>query len=86
MNSAKKPMSLLKNGEKAIVDASYNEPAMKRRLFDLGFAPGSRVECIGTAAFGDPKAFLIKNTVIALRCEDSEKIYVRCDEQNSGIL
>ena len=78
MKENKKPMSLLAEGERAVVESSCNEPVMKRRLFDLGFAPGSSVQCVGVAAFGDPKAYLVKNTVIALRCEDSEKICVKC--------
>lgn len=76
-----KPLSMLENGESAVIESARNEPVMKRRLYDLGFAPGTPVECVATAAFGDPKAYLIKNTVIALRCEDSDKICVRYKEK-----
>ena len=70
-------LSDLKNGEKALIVSSDNEPAMKRRLFDLGFVPGSITECVLTAPLGDPKAYLIKNALIALRQEDSERVRVK---------
>lgn len=76
MNKHKIGLNHLCDGERAVIDCACNDPIMKRRLFDLGFAPGTLVECVQTAPFGDPKAFLVKNTVIALRCEDSSKICV----------
>ena len=50
---------------------------MRRRLFDLGFAPESPVSCVFKAPMGDPKAFVIKGTVIALREEDSSLILLK---------
>ncbi len=76
MNDKKIGLNHLHDGQWAVIDSAHNDPIMKRRLFDLGFVPGTLVECVQTAPFGDPKAFLIKNTVIALRCEDSSKICV----------
>ncbi len=70
-------LSRLSDGEKAKIIHLENEPVMKRRLFDLGFVPETTVECLKTAPFGDPKAYLVKNTVIALRSEDSEKVKVK---------
>jgi ferrous iron transport protein A len=34
------------------------------------------VECVGESPAGDPKAFLIRGAVIALRSEDSKKVIV----------
>ncbi len=76
MKDEKIGLNHLCDGQSAIIYCAYNEPEMKRRLFDLGFVPGTEVKCVQTAPFGDPKAFLVKNTVIALRCEDSSKICV----------
>jgi len=42
----------------------------------LGFAPKSSVTCAFSAPMGDPKAYVIKGTVIALREEDSSLILV----------
>ena len=49
---------------------------MRRRLLDIGLTPGTRVECIGKSPGGDPKAFLIRGAVIALREEDCAWIFV----------
>lgn len=49
---------------------------MRRRLFDLGFAPGSEVICTGKSLFGNPRAYLIKGSIIALRRSESDKIYI----------
>ena len=49
---------------------------MRRRLLDIGLIPGTRVECIGKSPGGDPKAFLIRGAVIAIRAEDADGIAV----------
>ncbi len=76
MNDEILKLNSLREGEWAVIDNAFNEPVMKRRLYDMGFVPGTLVGCVQTAPFGDPKAYMIKNTVIALRSEDSEKISV----------
>lgn len=54
----------------------------KLRLFDLGFFRGSRVlplyECTG----GGTRVYRVKDTLIALRNRDAEKISVEGAEQN----
>lgn len=50
------------------------EPSMKRRLIDLGLIEDTVVECVGKSPMGDPKAFLIRGAVIALRCEILKEI------------
>lgn len=55
------------------VDADIN---IKRRLQDIGLISGTSVECLYKSPLGDPKAFLIRGTVIALRCEDSNNILI----------
>ncbi len=73
-------LSSLKIGESGIIDSLENKGMMRRRLIDLGFAKGSETACVGVAPLGDPKAYLIKGTVIALREEDSSKINVeKCE-------
>ena len=56
-------------GEKAKIKKINIEPSMKRRLIDLGLIEDTIVECVGKSPMGDPKAFLIRGAVIALRCE-----------------
>lgn len=50
------------------------EGVMRRRLLDLGFVPGAIVEVIRKSPLGDPIAFRVSNTTIALRKEESIKI------------
>ena len=47
-----------------------------RRLNDLGFLTGANVVCVYKSPLGDPVAFLVQKTVIALRIEDSRCIEV----------
>lgn len=55
------------------VDADMN---IKRRLQDIGLINGTTVECLYKSPLGDPKAFLIRGAVIALRREDSSNIVI----------
>ncbi len=48
----------------------------RRRLFDLGFIPGTIIQVVFESPLGDPVAYLVKDTLIALRREESEKIEV----------
>lgn len=72
-----KTLKDLAEGESALIKKVCNTDHMRRRLFDLGFAPESMVSCALTAPLGDPKAYVIKGTVIALREEDSSLILVK---------
>ena len=75
-------MSSLHCGQSAVIQALRGRGAMYERLFDLGFTPGSSVTCLYAAVFGDPKAYLIKQTVIALRKKDADM--VECTVSGGG--
>jgi len=49
--------------------------AMRRRLLDLGFVPSAEVKVLQKSPLGDPIAFWVSHTIIALRKEESSKIY-----------
>ncbi|BFH14604.1 ferrous iron transport protein A [Paenibacillus melissococcoides] len=51
------------------------EGVLRRRLLDLGFVPGNTVEVLQRSPLGDPVAFRVNNTTIALRREESTRIY-----------
>lgn len=57
-----------------------NKCNIKRRLMDIGLIPGTYVKLLYKSVFGDPKAYLIRNTVIAIRDMDSKYIEVRYDD------
>jgi ferrous iron transport protein A len=75
-------MSILKtmklvDGEKGnlIQITSLNlDGVMRRRLLDLGFVAGAIVEVIRKSPLGDPIAFRVSQTTIALRKEESSQI------------
>lgn len=49
---------------------------LRRRFFDLGIIEGTIIKVLYISPFGDPKAYLIRGAVIAIREEDGEKIEV----------
>lgn len=49
----------------------------RRRLLDLGLIQGTKIEILGKSPFGDPTAYSIRGAIIALRCDDAEKIIVK---------
>ena len=49
----------------------------RRRLLDLGITPGTRKEASLDNPFGDPRAFRLRGTVIALRKAQGDQIWVR---------
>ena len=67
-------LSDMKKGEKAVIKEIKIEGGLRQRLMDIGFIEGTEVTCVRISPFGDPKAFLIRRTVIALRNEDSSLI------------
>ncbi|NLK36869.1 MAG: ferrous iron transport protein A [Epulopiscium sp.] len=69
-------MASLTIGESGIIKALTAVGAMRRRLQDMGFIEGAKVECILKSPSGDPVAFCIRGAVIALRREDSERIII----------
>ncbi len=66
----------LLSGEKAVIVTLNIDGVMRRRLLDLGFIKGALVTCVRRSPLGDPVAFEVSNTVIALRERESKKIIV----------
>lgn len=57
-----------------------------QRLKDMGFVQGVPIECAYGSPFGDPVAYFIKGTLIALRNEDAEKITVEIMKQENAAM
>ncbi len=47
---------------------------MRKRLQELGLMEGSRVRRLFSAAFGDPKAYLVREAVLGIRNRDAAQI------------
>ncbi|HHU52849.1 MAG TPA: ferrous iron transport protein A [Clostridiaceae bacterium] len=70
-------LSELPVGSKASITGLCVEDGMRRRLQDLGFVEGVEVDCVSRSPLGDPTAYRISSTIIALRREDADTIKVR---------
>ncbi len=66
----------LVKGEEAVIENLSTAGALRRRLMDLGFIGGTKIKCVRVSPFGDPKAYSLRGTVIALRKEDAAGIEV----------
>ncbi len=49
----------------------------RRRLLDLGLTPGATVQAALDNTFGDPRAFCVRGTMIALRKRQAEQVWIR---------
>lgn len=58
------------------IDSEY-QGFGRRRLLDLGLTPTARVQAQLATAFGDPRAYKVRGTVIALRGDQAKRIWVR---------
>ncbi|HBV86401.1 FeoA family protein [Desulfosporosinus sp.] len=70
------PLSTLKLGQTSSVVHLEVKGLLRRRILDMGIVPGTILTCIGRAPAGDPIAYLVRDTVIALRSEDARLINV----------
>lgn len=66
----------LRRGQAARVLGLSAAGVFGQRLRDLGLTDGTMVYCVQESPLGDPRAFLIRGAVIALRGEDSAKVLV----------
>ena len=70
------PLSRLPLGKRARVRSLSAAEPLKGRLLDLGFVPESEIMPLYAAPLGDPRAYLICDTVIALRQRDAAAVAV----------
>lgn len=52
------------------------DSCISRRLLDIGLIPGTRIECVLVSPMQNPKAYIIRGAVIAIRNEDAFDIDV----------
>lgn len=69
-------LSDMKRGELCRILKISLPKEMKRRLQDFGIICGTEMECLMKSPLGDPTAFLVKGTVIALRSDETKLIEV----------
>ena len=76
----------LKHGERAeVVALDVNcQGFSRRRLMDLGFTPGARLEPALDTFAGDPRAYRVRDTLVALRGDQASQILVRHVDVNDA--
>ncbi|MBU4213085.1 MAG: ferrous iron transport protein A [Actinobacteria bacterium] len=65
------PLLALRRGQQATVVSVSDElgEAAARRLFDLGFGAGTRVQCLRRSPFGSPVVYAVGETDLCLRAD-----------------
>ncbi len=66
-------------GELATVTSVNTQLSLKQRLYDIGLVPGSKIKVVHQSPAGNPRAYLVKGAVIALRNCDAKNISVRVE-------
>ena len=70
------PLSQIQEGQTVQVASLLATGSMRRRLLDIGLVEGTAVTCLQRSPSGDPVAYGIRGSVIALRREDSSQVLV----------
>ena len=69
-------LDMLPPGRHAYVTRVELEGALAARLADLGLVSGTRVDCELVSPAGDPAAYRVRGTLLALRRRDAAGIRV----------
>lgn len=69
-------LATLPVGSSGMIADLHIDGVMRRRLLDLGLIPNSKVTTVRKSPIGEPIAFLVRGTMLALRREDAEQISV----------
>lgn len=79
-----KALSSLKVGEQGTIlgIAKALRGQQRRRLMDLGIVPGTKIEAELESLTGDPVAYKVRGTTVALRKQQTDKIYLVNEKSN----
>lgn len=66
----------LKLGEQGKINSLNCTGALRRRLLDLGLVKNTKITAMLKSPSGDPIAYEVRGSVIALRQEDSKQIEI----------
>lgn len=80
-----KSLSSLKIGEEGTIlgIAKSLRGQQRRRLMDLGIVPGTKIEAELESLTGDPVAYRVRGTSVALRKQQTDRIFLVNDEVKS---
>lgn len=68
----------------AYIQSLNSKGNLRRRLLDLGFVAGNHVTAVLESPLGDPVAYSIMGSIIALRQEDASEINICTKSGETG--
>ena len=71
-----------KLGEKYIINSLECDGDIRRRFLDLGIIPSTEIIPVFNSPFGNPVAYRVRGTTIAIRKKDSRYIKVTPRQKN----
>ncbi|WP_245755416.1 FeoA family protein [Actinopolyspora alba] len=71
----------LRRDQTATVTSVNIHGPQRRRLMDLGMLPGTRIHIDRVSPLGDPTAYLVRGSVIALRREQARGIHITVEQE-----
>ncbi len=75
-----KRLSQLEIGGCARVTKINSTSEIKRRFLDLGIGCGCEIFCVGKSPLGDPRAYVVRGGMLAIRRLDADKIEIESEE------
>lgn len=76
MEKSLKKLSEVNVGTVVVISEILSKGLSKQRLLDLGFVPNTELYVLREAPLGEPTAYFIRDTCIALRREEADNILV----------
>lgn len=73
-------LDTMAEGETALLCHIEKGHPLCERLLDLGWTENTPVRCVRVSPLGDPVAYSVRGSVIALRRSDGRGIFVRCGQ------
>lgn len=71
------PLQALPPGGAGLVTELRIDGPARRRLLDLGFVSGTIVRAVRRSPLGDPTAYEVRGSILAVRREDAARILVQ---------
>lgn len=84
MCESSRTLDTLAPRQRAVVTALTCQGLERRRLMDLGIVPGTAIQVELVSPLGDPVAYLVRGSLIALRREQARQIHVQVQEQEEA--
>ena len=68
----------VKLGKEVIIQEIHCSGETKRRMLDLGMIKGTKIKPLLKSPLGDPTAYKVRGTLMAIRQEEAKQIEISC--------